>query len=299
MDNLRNVSIRRCDFKVSLSSVERKGKLVGGGDGQLASSTSDSIVVVPTYNERENIEPLIKALRSLAIPLDILVIDDNSPDGTSEVVGRLVKDNEGIYLHRRAGKLGLGSAYKEGFEFALRHSWKYICQMDADFSHDPDDLLRLIQSCRDGADVTLGSRYVKGGKISGWPLSRWLLSRFANLLAQTMLLTRVNDLTGGFKCFRANAIKRIGLDRVRSEGYIFQVEMNHLAAKEKLSIKQIPICFTDRTLGRTKMGKHEAKDGFAQLKRLAVSNMISIIKNRFNNITSLTQFQIMKDKHFP
>lgn len=287
MVNMKDFTTGSSGIGVAVSSSAcQEERVEGSVKTQLQSSTSDSIVVVPTYNERENIKSLINALRKLPVPLDILVVDDNSPDGTAGVVRDLIEENDGIYLIQRSGKLGLGSAYKEGFSFALRHGWDYICQMDADFSHNPDDLVRLIGSCRGGADVALGSRYVKGGKISGWPLRRWLLSRFANMLAQTMLFTRVNDLTGGFKCFRASAVKQIDLERVQSEGYLFQVEMNHLAAKEHLSVKQIPICFTDRTLGQSKMGKHEAKDGFAQLKRLAVANVISIIKNSYNNITT-------------
>ena len=285
MARIEGISVAGSTCGEFVSLAGRQGEQIERSvDSPILISRSDSIVVVPTYNERENIISLVKALRKLPIPLDILIVDDNSPDGTAEVVRGLIEDNEGIYLLERSGKLGLGSAYKEGFNFALRHGWEYICQMDADFSHNPEDLVRLIDNCRGGADVAVGSRYVKGGKIAGWPLRRWMLSRLANLLAQTMLFTRVNDLTGGFKCFKASAVKQIGLDRVQSEGYIFQVEMNHLAAREGLSVKQIPICFTDRTAGKSKMGKHEAKDGFAQLKRLAVANIFSIIKNCYTNI---------------
>ena len=232
------------------------------------SCASESIVVIPTYNERENIASMIAALRSLDEPLDILVVDDNSPDGTADVVAKLIEKHDGIYLLRRKGKLGLGTAYKAGFAFALRHGWQYICQMDADFSHDPKDVPRLIAQCKAGSDVAIGSRYVKGGKIEGWPWKRWLLSRTANFVAQIMLGSHVKDLTGGFKCFHRKALERINLERVSSEGYVFQVEMNHWARREGLKTSHIPICFTERRQGTSKMGKDEALGGFKQLLRL-------------------------------
>ena len=226
---------------------------------------ADCLVVIPTYNERENIAAMIGALRSLSEPVDILVVDDNSPDGTAEVVKALIASEDGIYLLQRPGKQGLGNAYKAGFAFALQHGWSYIVQMDADFSHDPTDVSRLLSSCRLGSDITIGSRYVKGGRIAGWPLKRWLLSRCANLTAQIMLRSNIKDVTAGFKCFRREALEKIDLSKVASEGYVFQVEVNHRAKLEKLSIKQIPICFSDRRQGVSKMGKDEAVGGFKQL----------------------------------
>jgi dolichol-phosphate mannosyltransferase len=234
--------------------------------------SSECVVVVPTYNERENIASLISALQSLSEPVDILVVDDNSPDGTAEIVRNRIRQREGIYLLVRPGKTGLGSAYKAGFAFALRHGWKYIAQMDADFSHNPKDVLRLLQACRTGADVAIGSRYVKGGRIEGWPLKRWIISRGANLLAQVMLRSRIRDLTGGFKCFTRQAMEQIDLNRVASEGYIFQVEMNHRARDQGLTIRQVPICFTDRKRGLSKMGTQEARDGIRQLWRMMQRN---------------------------
>lgn len=231
---------------------------------------SDCLVVVPTYNERENISLLIDALKSLSVPVDILVVDDNSPDGTAAVVADIMHRRDGVYLLNRPGKLGLGSAYKAGFSFALRHGWQYIVQMDADFSHNPRDVVRMLKSCRQGADVVIGSRYVGGGRIRGWPFRRWLLSRGANLLAQTLLHNRINDLTGGFKCFTRQALEKINLARITSEGYIFQVEMNHKALQHGLRIKQIPICFKDRKLGVSKMGVQEAREGVRGLLKLRV-----------------------------
>jgi dolichol-phosphate mannosyltransferase len=235
---------------------------------RLPRAPAECVVVVPTYNEGENIASLIHALQSLSEPVDILVVDDNSPDGTADIVRRLMREHDGIYLLHRSDKRGLGNAYKAGFDFALKQGWEYICQMDADFSHNPTDIPKLLTLCRKNADIAIGSRYVAGGKIIGWPWRRWLLSRVANLVAQTMLQCRINDLTGGFKCFTRNALKQINLTEVASEGYIFQVEMNHRAKKKNLRIKQCPICFTDRRLGSSKMGKAEASQGFQQLIRL-------------------------------
>ena len=237
------------------------------------SCAPESIVVIPTYNERENIVSMIAALRSLDEPLDILVVDDNSPDGTADIVANLIEKHDGIYLLRRKEKLGLGTAYKAGFAFALRHGWQYICQMDADFSHDPNDVPHLIDQCRTGADVAIGSRYVKGGKIEGWPWKRWLLSRTANFVAQIMLRSRIKDLTGGFKCFQRKALEKINLERVSSEGYVFQVEMNHWARREGLKTSHIPICFTERRKGISKMGKDEALGGLKQLIHLMLSEI--------------------------
>jgi dolichol-phosphate mannosyltransferase len=229
---------------------------------------SDCLVVVPTYNERENIAAMIVALQDLSEPVDILIVDDNSPDGTAEVVRQFMQERDGIYLLQRKGKRGLGRAYKDGFRFALRHGWSYIVQMDADFSHNPRDVVRLWQECRQGAEVVLGSRYVGGGKIKGWPWRRWLLSRMANLYAQTMLGSRIADLTGGFKCFTRRALEKIQLDRIGSDGYIFQVEVNYRAWQEKLPIRQLPICFTDRRVGQSKMGAQEIREGLLRLWKL-------------------------------
>ena len=255
--------------------------------GLTGPSVSDCIVVVPTYNERENITPLITALKTLSEPVDILVVDDGSPDGTGDIVRSLIQRYEGVYLLQRHGKGGLGSAYKAGFAFALRHGWEYICQMDADFSHDPKDILRLLNSCRNGADVAIGSRYVKGGRISGWPWRRHLLSRTANIYAQMLTRCRISDLTGGFKCFTRQALQKIDLGKIGSEGYIFQVEMNYRATIEGLNVEQLPICFADRTQGASKMGSAEAREGLIQVLRLVFNKNVLPRKIRFyqnNNI---------------
>lgn len=227
------------------------------------------VVVIPTYNEAGNIQSILHAIRNLPERLDVLIVDDNSPDGTADLVRQMMLHDDGIYLLQRPKKDGLGNAYKAGFAFALRHGWKYIAQMDADFSHNPRDLPRLLNTCRTGADVAIGSRYVGGGRIKGWLWRRWLLSRCANLLAQLMLNSRVTDMTAGFKCFRREALAKINPAAVSSEGYIFQVEMNHRAGRLGLSLRQTPICFTDRVQGCSKLGKREAGEGMRQLITLA------------------------------
>jgi len=229
----------------------------------------DCLVVVPTYNERENIADLIYALQGLTEQVDILIVDDNSPDGTAESVQQLMDSHGGIYLMRRPEKKGIGSAYREAFNFALQKSWRYICQIDADFSHNPEDVLRLLKSCRNGAGLTIGSRYILGGKIIGWSLWRRFVSRTANLLSQLLLKSQINDLTSGFKCFTREALELINLDCITSDDYIFQVEMNHRARLKGLRIEQLPICFTERRRGKSKLGIKEAWIGLWRLFRLA------------------------------
>jgi dolichol-phosphate mannosyltransferase len=226
---------------------------------------ADCLVVIPTFNERENIAAMIHALKSLPEPPDILVVDDNSPDGTARIVMGLIETIDGLYLLRRPHKTGLGGAYKAGFAFAVQHGWSYIVQMDADFSHDPQDVPKLIKACKDGADAAIGSRYIQGGRIKGWPWKRWLLSRGANLLAQVLLRCHIQDMTAGFKCFNRKALQSVNLNQVSSEGYIFQVEMNYRLKKECLNICQIPICFTDRQKGVSKMNFREPLEAIKQL----------------------------------
>ncbi len=256
-----------CKLKTSFQVTKPSLQLI-------RTSINDCIVVVPTYNEKDNIIPMVTALKQLPIPVDILVVDDNSPDGTAEIVQKLIERYKGLYLIKRPKKKGLGSAYKDGFGFAVRNGWKYICQMDADFSHEPADVCRLLAACREGADVAIGSRYKRGGKIEGWPLKRWLISRTANLYAQILTRSRIKDLTGGFKCFTRGALEKINLNHVNSEGYVFQVEMNYRAAKQGLRIERLPICFTDRIRGFSKLGKDEAINGAKQLLKLVFNKNI-------------------------
>lgn len=265
MDVLQQRSVEGAEMEAVLSQKQLVSRAASSHKGSIKSSTSNCIVVIPTYNECENITSLIDALRALPEALDILVVDDNSPDGTADLVRKLIRKHEGIYLLQRPQKAGLGTAYREGFTFALLHGWKYICQMDADFSHNPTDITRLIDACRNGADVAVGSRYVKGGRVIGWPWKRWLLSRTANLYAQILTRCPVRDVTGGFKCFTREALQEIDLSCITSEGYIFQVEVNYRAFKKALRIEQLPIRFTERKCGTSKMGANEAREGFSQL----------------------------------
>ncbi len=240
-----------------------------GREACISISHSDCVVIIPTYNECENISRMITALKSLPYPVDILVVDDNSPDGTANVVREKMQFYDGVYLLHREKKEGLGKAYKAGFQFALRGGWEYICQMDADFSHNPKDVMCLLHECQNGSDIVIGSRYVKGGKTIGWPLKRRIISKIANIVAKILLRIKIDDITAGFKCFTRSALEKINVNQIESEGYIFQVEVNHRARCENIPVKQIPISFTDRTRGESKLGRKEAKQGLIQLFKLS------------------------------
>lgn len=213
-----------------------------------------NLVIIPTYREKENIEALLKAISSLPVPFDILVIDDNSPDGTADIVRSLIKDYPNIYLIERPGKLGLGTAYITGFKWALDKGYKYIYEMDADFSHNPDDLVRLYRACNDeGADVAIGSRYISGVNVVNWPLSRVLMSYFASIYVRMVTRMKIRDATAGFICYRKEVLENIRPAQIRSRGYGFQIEMKFAAWKLGYRIVEIPIIFTDRKLGTSKM----------------------------------------------
>jgi len=213
-----------------------------------------NLVIIPTYREKENIEALLKAISSLPVPFDILVIDDNSSDGTAEIVRSLIRDFPNIYLIERPGKLGLGTAYITGFKWALDKGYKYIYEMDADFSHNPDDLVRLYHACNDeGADVAIGSRYISGVNVVNWPLSRVLMSYFASIYVRMVTRMKIRDATAGFICYRKEVLENIRPAQIRSRGYGFQIEMKFAAWKLGYRIVEIPIIFTDRKLGTSKM----------------------------------------------
>jgi dolichol-phosphate mannosyltransferase len=217
-------------------------------------------IVIPTYNEAENLPSLIAAVRTemagtSGIDCSILVVDDNSPDGTGRIAGRLAEAHHDVHVLHRPAKAGLASAYIAGFRVALAAGAQYVLEMDGDFSHDPADLPRLLAVARDGADVVLGSRYVAGGVVEGWAWGRRLLSRAGGLYARAVLGSSIRDLTGGFKCFRADSLRAIGLDRCSAEGYAFQVETTYRAAREGLRIKEVPIVFSERRAGRSKMSR--------------------------------------------
>lgn len=217
---------------------------------------SDSIIIIPTYNEKENIEKIIRAIFSLEKHFHILVIDDGSPDGTASIVKRLMTDefHDRLFIKERSGKLGLGTAYIEGFKWALEHKYQYVFEMDADFSHDPNDLPRLYSACADeGYDLAIGSRYITGVNVVNWPIGRVLMSYFASKYVRMVTGFKVHDTTAGFKCYRRRVLKTIELDKIRFKGYAFQIEMKFTAHKIGFKIKEVPVIFVNRREGVSKM----------------------------------------------
>ena len=211
-------------------------------------------LVLPTYNEAENIEPIVGAARAQLRPGDrILVVDDNSPDGTGQIADRLAGEVEGLEVLHRPGKAGLGRAYLAGFAHALGRGAELVLEMDSDFSHDPADLPRLIAAAEEGADLVLGSRYVDGGSVTDWGLVRKAVSRGGSWYARRILGVPIRDLTGGFKCFRRGVLETLDLEHVRADGYVFQVELTYCALKEGFKVVEIPIVFRDRRVGESKM----------------------------------------------
>ncbi|MFD2555635.1 polyprenol monophosphomannose synthase [Sphingobacterium tabacisoli] len=231
---------------------------------------ADSIVIIPTYNEIENIENIIRKVFSLAVNFHVLVVDDGSPDGTADVVKALMVEFPGrLFIEERRGKLGLGTAYIHGFRWSLARSYTYVFEMDADFSHNPEDLIRLREAALSGADMVIGSRYVRGVNVVNWPMSRVLMSYFASVYVR--LITRINiqDATAGFVCFNRKVLEKIDLDKIKFVGYAFQIEMKFKAIQYGFNVVEVPIIFTDRTLGVSKMSTkifREAFFGVIQLK---------------------------------
>jgi len=221
----------------------------------------DKLVIIPTYNEKENIEKIVRKVFSLPGNFHLLIVDDGSPDGTATIVKNLQQEFTGqLHIKERRGKQGLGTAYILGFKWALEHGYEYIFEMDADFSHNPDDLLRLFEACQNGADVAVGSRYVKGGKVVNWPWDRIFISKGGALYTQVITWMPVKDPTAGFICYRAGVLKAIPLDQVRFIGYAFQIEMKYRAWKLGFKIREVPITFIDRTEGQSKMTKGIVKE---------------------------------------
>ena len=212
------------------------------------------LVIIPTYNEKENIEKIIRKVRSLEGDFHVLVIDDGSPDGTAGIVKSLMAEFDGsLFILEREGKLGLGTAYLTGFKWALEHGYEFITEMDADFSHNPDDLPRLVEACQSGADVAIGSRYCKGVNVVNWPIGRLLMSYFASVYVRLMLGVKIYDTTAGFVCYRRRVLEAIDFDRVRMKGYGFQIEMKYTAYKLGFKIAEVSVIFVDRTAGVSKM----------------------------------------------
>src|SRR5574344_1816088 len=235
-------------------------------------STNKNVVIIPTYNEKENIENIIRAVLRLEMGFNILIIDDGSPDGTATIVKTLQEKEftERLFLLERSGKLGLGTAYIAGFKWAIEHKYDFIFEMDADFSHNPDDLPRLYHACNEeGYDVAIGSRYVSGVNVVNWPMGRVLMSYFASRFVHIVTGLPLRDSTAGFKCYRKEVLETINLDEIRFQGYAFQIEMKFTAFKCGFKIKEVPVIFVNRELGTSKMSSGifgEAFFGVIQLK---------------------------------
>ncbi len=242
---------------------------------------TNALVVVPTYNEIDNIERLLQNIFSLQRSFDVLIVDDNSPDGTAEVVKRLMEDySERLFLLERKGKLGLGTAYIAGFKWALQRDYKYIFEMDADFSHNPNDLIRLYNACdREGNDMAIGSRYVTGVNVVNWPMSRVLMSWLASKYVRLITGMNIYDTTAGFICYRRAVLEKINLDKIKFVGYAFQIEMKFKTYLSKFKIKEVPVVFTDRTKGESKMSNgiiSEAIFGVLAMKLKSIFNRLDI-----------------------
>lgn len=221
-----------------------------------------SLVIIPTFNEIENIQRMLDTVMSLEPEFNVLVVDDGSPDGTAKVVKENQKKHDRIHLLERSGKLGLGTAYIAGFHWALERGYDLIYEMDCDFSHNPNDLVRLREACINGAGVAVGSRYTRGGKVSNWPVGRILMSYFASVYVNTILWLGVRDSTAGFKCYRREVLERIDLSRIQFIGYAFQIEMKYNARQLGFSIEEVPITFIDRELGTSKMSMNIFREAF-------------------------------------
>lgn len=241
---------------------------------------SELVVLIPTYNEKENIENIIRTVFNLELPFTILIIDDGSPDGTADIVKSLQSEyEERLHIIERAGKLGLGTAYIEGFKWALKNDFQYIFEMDADFSHNPDDLEKLYLACHEGgADVSVGSRYCTGVNVVNWPMGRVLMSYFASIYVRIITGMKIYDTTAGFVCYRRNVLETIDLDEIKFKGYAFQVEMKYTAHILGFKIKEVSIIFVNRILGESKMNTGIFAEGFWGVIMMRIRKMLGLIK---------------------
>ncbi len=216
---------------------------------------SNKVVIIPTYKEKENIENIIRVVFNLPEPFDILIIDDNSPDGTAAIVEGLIQEfPDRLHIIKRSGKLGLGTAYITGFKWSLEHGYDYIFEMDADFSHPPEDLVNLYNACHtDGFDMSIGSRYISGVNVVNWPMGRIMMSYYGSMYVRIVTRMKIMDTTAGFVCYTRKVLEAIDLDKIKMKGYGFQIEMKFTAWKKKFKIKEVPIIFTDRKQGTSKM----------------------------------------------
>lgn len=231
------------------------------------------LVIIPTFNELENVRRIIPAVLKQNEAIDVLIVDDNSPDKTGDYVEQLSKENPRVKLLRREKKLGLGTAYIAGFKYAVANNYDYVFEMDADFSHDPNEINNFLEAIKD-ADVVLGSRYINGVRVLNWPMRRLLLSYFASVYTRIITGLPVKDATGGFKCFRIDVLKAIDLDRIKSNGYSFQIEMTFKAYKKGFRIKEIPIVFLDRVKGKYKMSKKIVREAIIMVWKLRLRSII-------------------------
>ena len=232
-----------------------------------------NLVIIPTYNESQNISKIITMIDGLGLGLDFLIVDDSSPDGTADIIRKLNKDNINLIIQK--SKAGLGTAYKKGFDWAIQHNYKKIIQIDADLSHDPNSIPDLIAES-DKYDVVIGSRYINGINVVNWPMSRLLLSYFANKYVRLFTRLKINDSTSGYKCINIEVLKEINLKKVKSQGYSFQIEINFLASIKKFNIKEIPIIFHDRTIGESKMSKKIILEAIFMVPKLALKRLFRL-----------------------
>ncbi len=232
-----------------------------------------SLVIIPTYNEKENIEKIIRKVFSLEQGFHVLVVDDGSPDGTASIVSELKKEFiSQLFLENRIGKLGLGTAYIHGFNWALKNGYEFIFEMDADFSHNPEDLIRLRTACEEGADLSIGSRYIKGVNVVNWPMGRVLMSYFASMYVRLVTGIAIRDATAGFKCYRRIVLETIQLNKIKFVGYAFQIEMKFTAIKHGFNVVEIPIIFTDRSEGTSKMNKGIFWEGIVGVLKMKINS---------------------------
>ena len=237
-------------------------------------NTSKTIIIIPTYNEKENVVKMTQAIMGLNLELSILFVDDNSPDGTSRLIADLVKKYPNqVFLESREGKQGLGTAYIHGFKWALERKYDYVFEMDCDFSHAPEDIIRLKNACEQGADMAIGSRYCKGGKVKNWPLKRIMMSYLASLYVRMILWIPIKDTTAGFKCYKAKVLETVNLDQITFKGYAFQICMKYAALKHGFKVAEVPIVFVDRLYGESKMSAGIFKEAILGVWKMRKMNL--------------------------
>jgi len=236
-----------------------------------------TLIIIPTYNELDNLPKLLPEVLSKNEEISILIVDDNSPDGTASFVENEMKNNDRIHLIKRSSKQGLGTAYIAGFKYALQNNFEFIFEMDADFSHDPKEILKFLEEIKN-SDLVIGSRYINGVNVINWPMRRLLLSSFANVYTRIITGMPIHDATGGFKCFRRKVLESINLDQVRSNGYAFQIEMNFKAWKKGFKVKEIPIIFVDRMKGQSKMSRKIVREAVTMVWKLRIKSIFGMLK---------------------